>query len=93
MGFKCADLINSRVIGTIGSEKLTTKGRMLLKLPIFSDLRELQAPYLSLEEAKKLLKGHKSKKDKNTNKYHHKPSNNVISMKETENNIFEVLDE
>lgn len=34
MGFRCADLINSRIIGTPGSEKLKTDGRMLLKMPI-----------------------------------------------------------
>jgi S-DNA-T family DNA segregation ATPase FtsK/SpoIIIE len=55
MGFKCADLINSRIIGTPGSEKLTVKGRMLLKLPIYSKLIEIQAPYLSVESAKKIL--------------------------------------
>lgn len=33
MGFKCADLINSRIIGTPGSEKLKKEGRMLLKIP------------------------------------------------------------
>ncbi|MFF2855569.1 hypothetical protein [Peribacillus sp. NPDC058002] len=30
MGFMCADLINSRIIGTPGSEKLKDNGRFLL---------------------------------------------------------------
>lgn len=93
MGFKCADLINSRIIGTAGSEKLTIKGRMLLKLPIYSELKEIQAPYLSLDEAKKLLERNKSTKPKNANKTHSNASNDVIDLKEIENNLFGVLDE
>lgn len=92
MGFKCADLINSRVIGTPGSEKLTIKGRMLLKLPVYSELIEIQGPYLSVEHANAILERHKSRKPKNPNKGHLNPSENVIDLQELENNIFGVLD-
>jgi len=44
MGFKTADKTNSRIIGTPGSEKLNTPGRMVLK--INSDLQEVQSPEL-----------------------------------------------
>jgi hypothetical protein len=56
MGFKCADLINSRVIGTPGSEKLTIEGYMLLKLPVYSKPIEIQAPYLGVDRTKKVMK-------------------------------------
>ena len=92
MGFKCADLINSRVIGTPGSEKLTIKGRMLLKLPIYSKLIEIQAPYLGVDNAKKALERYKSQKPKKPNKDHLNPSESVIDLQELENNIFGVLD-
>lgn len=92
MGFKCADAINSRIIGTPGSEKLKKEGRMLLKLPIYSDPKEIQAPYLALEDAKKLLEAHKSIKGNKANKKPPNPSGDVIDMKETDANIFEVLD-
>jgi hypothetical protein len=55
MGFKCADLINSQIIGTPDSEKLKVNGRMLLKLQGQGDVKEIQAPYLSLERAKEIL--------------------------------------
>jgi hypothetical protein len=55
MGFKCADLINARIIGTLGSEKLKENGRMLLKLQGQDSLKEVQAPYLGLDEAKNIL--------------------------------------
>ncbi|HER2169467.1 TPA: DNA translocase FtsK, partial [Streptococcus pyogenes] len=60
MGFKCADLINARIIGTPGSEKLKENGRMLLKLQGQDGLKEIQAPYLDLDEAKIILESHKS---------------------------------
>jgi DNA segregation ATPase FtsK/SpoIIIE, S-DNA-T family len=93
MGFKCADLLNSRIIGTPGSEKLKKEGRMLLKLPIFSDPKEIQAPYLDLEKAKKILDRYKSPKKKDRFKTPSSASSDVIDLKENENNIFEVLDE
>lgn len=92
MGFRCADLINSRIIGTPGSEKLTIEGRMLLKLPKETDLMEIQAPYLETEDAKKLLEGYKCPKPKKRKKTPSNASDNVIDLKESENNIFEVLD-
>jgi S-DNA-T family DNA segregation ATPase FtsK/SpoIIIE len=65
MGFKCADLLNSRIIGTPGSEKLKQQGWMLLKLPIYSDSKEIQSPYLELEKAKDILERYKvSKKER-----------------------------
>ena len=42
MGFKCVDLINSRIIGTPGSEKLKGDGRMLLKLDGMDSINEIQ---------------------------------------------------
>ncbi|MCM3405933.1 FtsK/SpoIIIE domain-containing protein [Cytobacillus oceanisediminis] len=92
MGFKCADAINSRIIGTPGSEKLKKEGRMLLKLPVYSDPKEIQAPYLELDKAKKLLEPYKSIKGKNAKFTPSKPPGEVVDTKETENNIFEVLD-
>lgn len=93
MGFKCADLLNSRIIGTPGSEKLKEQGRMLMKLPIFSELKEIQAPYLDLERAKKLLEGYKSPKMKDRFKPPSNTSSDVIELKENENGIFGVLDQ
>lgn len=93
MGFKCADLINSRIIGTPGSEKLKQEGRMLLKLPIYSEPNELQAPFLALGEAKKILEEFKTIKTKNTKKTPSRRFDGVLETKETEPNIFEVLDE
>ncbi|WP_180956493.1 FtsK/SpoIIIE domain-containing protein [Bacillus canaveralius] len=93
MGFKCADLINSRIVGTPGSEKLKEEGRFLIKLPAFSENKELQAPFLSLDMAKKLLMAHWSAKTKDRRKPPLNASSNVIDLKENENGIFEVLDE
>lgn len=89
MGFKCADLINSRIIGTPGSEKLKVNGRMLLKLQGQDDLMEIQAPYLALEEAKKTLEGFKSLFVKSPKKHTSKPSDDNSEIMDA---IFEVLD-
>lgn len=86
MGFKCADLINSRIIGTPGSEKLTHKGRMLMKI---SDLREIQAPFLDLQKAKELLEPYRVSKENDP----FKASENIIDLIEIKDGIFEVLDE
>lgn len=91
MGFRCADLINSRIIGTPGSEKLKESGRMLLKLPMFTDLKEIQAPYLSVEKAKTLLESHRCAKPKKPRMTPSKAPDNVIDLRETEENIFGVL--
>lgn len=93
MGFKCADLINSRIIGTPGSEKLTNKGRMLLKLPGLTDLQEIQAPYLDLQKAKELLEPYRISKPNNKQNPPSKASPDVIDLTENKNGIFEVLDE
>lgn len=89
MGFKCSDLINSRIIGTPGSEKLNGDGRMLLKLDGVNNMSEIQAPYLSVEGAKKILEGYKSFNTKNahtTQKNANKDDSEIIDA------IFEVLD-
>ncbi|MEN2765791.1 FtsK/SpoIIIE domain-containing protein [Ornithinibacillus xuwenensis] len=57
MGFKTADKINSKIIGTPGSEELDIPGRMLLR--INSHLQEIQAPLLENNIAKKLLEPYK----------------------------------
>lgn len=93
MGFKCADLINSRIIGTPGSEKLKEQGRALLKIPTFSDSKEIQAPYLSLEKAKKLLEDYKSIKGDNVKKQPSMHFGRVLDTEEIKENVFEVLNE
>lgn len=93
MGFKCADLINSRIIGTPGSEKLKEQGRMLLKIPTFTYSKEIQAPYLELEKAKKLLESHKSVKGNNAKKEPSMHFERSLDTKEVKENVFGVLDE
>lgn len=88
MGFRCADLINSRIIGTPGSEKLKEAGRMLLKLQEFHDLKEIQSPYLSTEKAKRILEGYKCSR---ANERKEEPLNVNESLLESENDIFGVL--
>ncbi|WP_233998561.1 FtsK/SpoIIIE domain-containing protein, partial [Microbulbifer pacificus] len=67
MGFKTQDNVNSKIIGTPGSEKLKTSGRMILK--VNSDLQEIQCPWLDNEKAKKILIPYKvEKKDKQEEK-------------------------
>ena len=93
MGFKCADLINSRIIGTPGSEKLKESGRFLLKIPTYSEPKEIQAPYLTVEACKSLLERFHPPDPKNRFRSPQNASENVVELKESENNIFEVLDE
>lgn len=57
MGFKTADAINSKIIGTPGAEKLETPGRMILR--INSDYQQIQAPWLAADKARKLLSPYK----------------------------------
>lgn len=54
MGFRHADLINSRITGTIGAEKISIedKGRFILKL---DEAIEVQAPLLDEDKAEKIL--------------------------------------
>lgn len=64
MGFRTTDSANSKIIGTPGSEKISkkTQGRFFLKR---DTLEEIQAPYLTEEEAEKILEGYKSSEWKN----------------------------
>lgn len=59
MGFRCKDAINARVIGTVGAEKLTNKGRFLIDIETMEGLPEIQAPLLEEDELKKILKEYK----------------------------------
>ncbi|WP_050613365.1 FtsK/SpoIIIE domain-containing protein [Bacillus testis] len=89
MGFKCADLINSKIIGTPGSEKLPGDGRMLLKLDGVDNLREIQAPFLPLEKAKIILERYKYPTNKKPAERKYEPNNNGSNIIDA---IFEVLD-
>ncbi|WP_242281159.1 FtsK/SpoIIIE domain-containing protein [Bacillus cereus group sp. BfR-BA-01347] len=60
MGFKCADSINSNIVGTPGSEHLEQSGQMILKL---NGLKKVQAPYLELSKAKKIVEPHRILKE------------------------------
>ncbi|MGM0878888.1 MAG: FtsK/SpoIIIE domain-containing protein [Bacillota bacterium] len=52
MGFKLRDVTESRIVNTPGAHEIDVSGRFIMN----SDkLYELQAPYLTLENAKKLL--------------------------------------
>jgi DNA segregation ATPase FtsK/SpoIIIE, S-DNA-T family len=65
MGFRTTDLQNSKIIGTVGSEKISreTPGRFFLKR---DTLEEIQAPYLDDKEAEKLLEGVRLPNSKNS---------------------------
>jgi len=60
MGFKCADTINSNIMGTPGSEHLEQSGQMILKL---NGLKKVQAPYLKLSKAKQIVEPYRIPKD------------------------------
>ncbi|MDR4919031.1 FtsK/SpoIIIE domain-containing protein [Bacillus pseudomycoides] len=60
MGFKCADSINSNIMGTPGSEHLEQSGQMILKL---GGLRKVQAPFLPLEQAKEIVEPYRLSKE------------------------------
>jgi DNA segregation ATPase FtsK/SpoIIIE, S-DNA-T family len=64
MGFRTVDLRNAMMGETPGSEKISvdTPGRFLLRL---DDLVELQAPFISEDEAEKILAKYKSSDWKN----------------------------
>lgn len=93
MGFKTADKINSRIIGTPGSEKIKESGVFLIKHPEFDENEEIRAPYLTLDKAKKLLEEFKSPNNKNVNKQNKNVKSDVVELNESEESIFEVLDE
>lgn len=61
MGFRTADAINSKIIGTPGAENITVPGRMILK--VNSAAEEIQCPWLENEKAKKLLAPYKHSKE------------------------------
>jgi DNA segregation ATPase FtsK/SpoIIIE, S-DNA-T family len=71
MGFRTVDLRNAMMGETPGSEKISvdTPGRFLLRL---DNLVELQAPYISEDEAEKILEKYKSS-DWRNNSFEVKP--------------------
>jgi DNA segregation ATPase FtsK/SpoIIIE, S-DNA-T family len=86
MGFRTADLTNARIIATPGAEKISIeqRGRFLLKR---EDLIELQAPFLALEKAKKILEGYKSTEWKDVLSGDFEPSNTAKKEQLTEEDI------
>ncbi|MEI4616709.1 FtsK/SpoIIIE domain-containing protein [Bacillus cereus] len=60
MGFKCADSINSNIMGTPGAEQLEQSGQMIVKL---NGLKNVQAPYLELNKAKQMIEPYRVPKD------------------------------
>ncbi|EOQ07276.1 hypothetical protein KOY_05347 [Bacillus cereus VDM021] len=60
MGFKCADAINSNIVGTPESENLEQSGQMILKL---DGLRKVQAPFLALDRAKEIIEPYRLSKE------------------------------
>ncbi|WP_088311677.1 FtsK/SpoIIIE domain-containing protein [Bacillus cereus] len=60
MGFKCADAINSNIMGTPGSEHLEQSGQMILKL---NGLKKVQAPFLELSKAKQIVEPYRVPKE------------------------------
>ncbi|PGU60330.1 FtsK/SpoIIIE domain-containing protein [Bacillus cereus] len=79
MGFKCADTINSNIMGTPGSEHLEHSGQMILKL---NGLKKVQAPFLELSKAKQIVEPYRIPKE---DMKRQNPS-------EEENQLFGVLD-
>lgn len=57
MGFRTADNLNSKIIGTEGAEKINTVGRMILK--INSHTQQIQSPFLDDEKANLILNDYK----------------------------------
>lgn len=53
IAFKVEDKINARIIGADGAEKLKQPG--IMKARIHGELKEIKAPLLEMEDAKKLL--------------------------------------
>jgi S-DNA-T family DNA segregation ATPase FtsK/SpoIIIE len=83
MAFRHADRINSSI--TLGDGtgfdasdiSIDTPGRMYLRM---DDIIEIQAPYLDLEKAKKLLESFKSKPNKAANKQATNDLSNIFGM-------------
>lgn len=59
-GFKCDSAINSKIMGTPGSEHLEQSGQMILKL---NGLKKVQAPYLELSKAKQIVEPYRMSKE------------------------------
>ncbi|MEI4617473.1 FtsK/SpoIIIE domain-containing protein [Bacillus cereus] len=81
MGFKCADLINSNIVGTPGSENLNQLGQMILKL---DGLKKVQAPFLALDQAKEIIEPYRLSKEQSVKKE---------EQEHQEDKIFGVLDD
>ncbi|XMA29124.1 FtsK/SpoIIIE domain-containing protein (plasmid) [Bacillus bombysepticus] len=81
MGFKCADLINSNIVGTPGSENLSQSGQMILKL---DGLKKVQAPFLALDQAKEIIEPYRLSKEQSVQKE---------EQEHQEDKIFGVLDD
>ncbi|PGS46290.1 cell division protein FtsK [Bacillus thuringiensis] len=81
MGFKCADLINSNIVGTPGSENLSQSGQMILKL---DGLKKVQAPFLALDQAKEIIEPYRLSKEQSIQKE---------EQEHQEDKIFGVLDD
>ncbi|MGY3419308.1 S-DNA-T family DNA segregation ATPase FtsK/SpoIIIE [Bacillus mycoides] len=78
MGFKCDSTINSNIMGTPGSEHLKQSGQMIVKL---NGLKKVQAPYLELSKAKKIVEPYRVLKE----------NIKVQNSTKEENQLFEVL--
>ncbi|PHD42059.1 cell division protein FtsK [Bacillus toyonensis] len=78
MGFKCDSTINSNIMGTPGSEHLEQSGQMILKL---NGLKKVQAPYLELSKAKKIVEPYRVLKE----------NIKVQNQPQEENQLFGVL--
>ncbi|HDR4738308.1 TPA: DNA translocase FtsK [Bacillus cereus] len=81
MGFKCADLINSTIVGTPGSENLRQSGQMILKL---DGLKKVQAPFLALDQAKEIIEPYRLSKEQRVKKE---------EQEHQEDKVFGVLDD
>lgn len=93
MAFRCADGINSRiVIDKVGAEKLEHTGRMLLKIQSERDVMEIQAPYLSIDKAKKILEPYKVNKVEGAKNQTYESHNETSETNEIDS-IFGVLDD
>ncbi|MBW7649780.1 FtsK/SpoIIIE domain-containing protein [Anoxybacillus sp. ST4] len=60
MGFKVADATNAKIINTIGAEKIEQAGQFILRIV---KQEEIQAPYLDIEKAKKILESYVVEKE------------------------------
>lgn len=97
MGFRTTDFSNSKIIGTPGSEKISkeTPGRFLIKR---DEIKELQAPYLTEEEAETILAAYRVDGWKDMFAGGHSPGSVSVSdiatdtaAQLTENEVFGVL--